>query len=680
MNIKDSINTIKNIGEKREKLLNRLGIFTIYDLLTYYPRDYDDRSNVLNISDITEEGIYTFYAQISGTVSNLKRGFKTLTKVPLKDSTGEITALFYNQPYLKSTFLPFELYIFTGKVVFSGKKKEIQNPEYEKVTEKDIVSGGRIVPVYSLTNGVNQKFLRTLILNVLSHTENEIKEFIPKEIKENYFLCDRSFAISNIHYPKSNDDFFIARRRLVFEELLIFQTCLLGIKENIDTNLKGFVIKDFSCVKDFLKQIPFDPTNAQKRVIKEIKKDISSGKVMNRLVQGDVGSGKTFVAMLLAFVAINNGYQVSLMAPTEVLAKQHFDSFSNVFEKFGIKTALLTGSQKKKEKDEIYENIKSGFVKMVIGTHAVIQEGVKFSNLGLVITDEQHRFGVRQRLKLSEKGENPHILVMTATPIPRTLALILYGDLDISIIDELPPGRQKIDTLCVDSSYHERIYTFIKKEIDKGRQIYIVCPMVSESDKLELKSVTEYGETLKNDVFNNYNVEFVYGKMKPKEKQEVMERFSKGETHILISTTVIEVGINVPNATVMLIENAERFGLAQLHQLRGRIGRGSEKSYCILICDSKNKVAKQRMEVMKKSDDGFYISEKDLMLRGPGDFFGTKQHGLPELKIANLYKDTDILKETREAALDILNMKDTKTINAKFFDEILKYFDGNVGL
>ena len=510
--------------------------------------------------------------------------------------------------------------------------------------------------MYSSTSGISQKMLRSIIKDTLDYAGNQIHDFIPTSIRKKYKLCDRNYAVSNIHFPESNESFFIARRRLVFEELFMLQTALLKMKSSVNKGKSGIVFKNINCAKEILNALPFELTDAQKKVMREIVNDIKSGKSMNRLVQGDVGSGKTAVALVTAFIAIRNGYQSALMAPTEVLAGQHYEFISKILDSLGIKTVLLTGSLKKKEKEKALELIKSGEAKMVIGTHAVIQENVEFQKLGMVITDEQHRFGVRQRGTLSEKGENPHVLVMTATPIPRTLALILYGDLDISIIDHLPPGRQKIDTLSVNSSYHERIYSFIRKEVDRGRQVYIICPMIDENDKLDVQDVTTYTEKLKNEIFSDYSVECMHGKIKPQKKQEIMEEFAKNNINILVSTTVIEVGINVPNATIMMIENAERFGLAQLHQLRGRVGRGSEKSYCILVCDSKSKVAKERMNMMTKSSDGFEISEMDLKLRGPGEFFGTRQHGLPEMKIANLYKDMNILKEAQKASLEIINM------------------------
>lgn len=645
---------INQIGEQRVKKLHNLGIYTVKGLVEHFPRDYDDRSNVKKINELTPNEMNTFRGRIKGVGENIRIKNMIMTRVKIYDETGQINGVWYNQPYMKNTFFNDSEYIFTGKLAAKYNKKEIQSPEYEKIKEGEILSGGRIIPMYHATNGLSQKILRTLIKDTLEKTESQLYDFLPIQVRKKYKLCDRNFAIQNIHFPEDNESFFIARKRLVFEELFMLQASLLKIKSAFHYGKTGLLFRNIECCEELISELPFLLTNAQKNVFEEIKKDLTSGKVMNRLVQGDVGSGKTAVAMLAAYLAIKNGYQTALMVPTEVLANQHFEAFEKLFESLGIKTVLLSGSLKKKEKNLVLDDICSGEAQMIIGTHAVIQKTVTFRKLGLVITDEQHRFGVRQRGTLAEKGDNPHVLVMTATPIPRTLALILYGDLDISIIDELPPGRQRIDTSAVPASYHERIYEFIKKEIDKGRQAYIICPMIDESDKLDVQAVTSYTELLKNETFRDYSVACLHGKMKPNLKQEIMDSFLNGDTKILVSTTVIEVGINVPNSTIMLIENAERFGLAQLHQLRGRVGRGAEKSYCILVCDSKNNVANQRMKVMQNSNDGFEISETDLKLRGPGEFFGTRQHGLPEMKIANLYKDIEILKEAQSASQELM--------------------------
>ncbi|MBQ9090835.1 MAG: ATP-dependent DNA helicase RecG [Anaerotignum sp.] len=645
------VSLLKGIGEQREKKLLKLGISTIEDLLTHYPREYKDRSEIIKIADLPMDEPSTFLAQVKEEGQNSRHGRLVYTRMKVYDEKGSVGVLWYNKPYMKNSLKIGEWYLFSGKLQKKYGRKEILSPEVERIGEN--FAGGRIIPVYPASEGVSQKILRNLMEEALSQMSGGMREELPLWLRKEYHLAERNFAIENIHFPKTEQGFYDARRRLVFEELFILQTALFQLKNTLEDSGEGIILKKKKALQEAEGLLPFALTNAQKKVLKEIEKDMTSGKIMNRLVQGDVGSGKTAVAMIAAYWAIKNGYQATIMAPTEVLANQHFESFKKVFEPAGIEVVLLIGSLKAKEKREMLEKVANGEAQMIVGTHAVIQKGVEYHKLGLAITDEQHRFGVRQRSTLAEKGENVHTLVMTATPIPRTLVLILYGDLDISIIDELPPGRQKIDTSAVDSRYHQRIYAFIQKHVKAGRQAYVICPMIEESEKLEVQSVLHYTEELEKEL-PDCRVACVHGKMKAKEKQEIMDGFAAGEIDVLVSTTVIEVGINVPNATIMLIENAERFGLAQLHQLRGRVGRGSEKSYCILVSDTKTKVAKERMKTMTESEDGFIISEKDLKLRGPGEFFGIRQHGLPELKIADLYKDMAILKEAQSAAADLL--------------------------
>lgn len=647
----DAILDLKNVGEQRAKKLNRLGIQTIGDLLEHYPRDYKDRSRMVTIADLSETEENTFVARVRGEGQSVRRGRLVMTKVQAYDETGEITLVWYNQPYMKTAFQPNESYLFTGKMQKKYGRMEIASPEYEIVGKS--FAGGRIVPVYPLSEGLSQKILRGFLAEALHCVQGTLPEILPLWLRKKYHLAERNFAIQNIHFPVTETAFYDARRRLVFEELFLLQTALSCLRQEWLQQGAGILMQHQDALQKIQESFPFPLTNAQKKVLQEIQNDMTSGKMMNRLVQGDVGSGKTAVAMAAAYWVIQNGYQVVMMAPTEVLAEQHAQSFQKMFAPLGIRVVSLFGSMKAKEKRAALAEIADGSAKMIVGTHAVIQTGVTYQKLGLVITDEQHRFGVRQRGMLAEKGENPHVLVMTATPIPRTLALILYGDLDISIIDELPPGRQKIDTLAVNSTYRPRIYTFLEKQAQSGRQSYVICPMIEENEKLEVENVLDYTEKLQKTI-PNCRIACVHGKMKAVQKQEIMETFAAGETDILISTTVIEVGINVPNATVMLVENAERFGLAQLHQLRGRVGRGDEKSYCILVSDAKTKIAQQRMQTMTKTTDGFVISEMDLQLRGPGEFFGTKQHGLPELKIANLYRDMQLLKEAQDAASTLL--------------------------
>ena len=684
MLLNDSVTEIKGIGTKKAQTLNNLGIFTVNDLIEHFPRDYEDRSQVKDIADLTENEENTFFALVSAVPENVHIRKMTVTKVKLSDSTGSVNAVWYNQPFIKNALKKDEEYIFTGVYKKSGYRREVSSPEFEKAgTDKEILGGGRIVPVYPLTSGISQKVLRSLIKTTLDAVKTQLPEFLPLDMRKKYMLCERNFAISNIHFPENDESFFIARKRLVFEELFVLQTALFILKETAKRN-DGIVFKTKGISEESEKAFGFGFTKAQKKVIAEICSDVSKGIPMNRLIQGDVGSGKTAVAMTAALMAVKNGYQAALMAPTEVLASQHYESFKEFFDKFGINVCLLKGSLKKKEKEAVKELISTGEADVIVGTHAIIQEDVEFKKLGLVITDEQHRFGVKQRNVLSEKGINAHVMVMTATPIPRTLALILYGDLDVSVIDELPPGRQHIDTFAVNSSYHQRAYGFIRKEVENGRQAYMVCPMIEENDAIEAKSVMQMIDEVSETDFKGLSVAVLHGKMKADEKERIMKDFAENKIQILVSTTVIEVGINVPNATIMLIENAERFGLSQLHQLRGRVGRGKYQSYCILVTDSKSEVTKERMKVMKKTNDGFEISETDLKLRGPGEFFGTRQHGVPQLKIANLYKDADILSQAQAAAKELNRnenwQKDDRYKPLKERINMLFNSDGRIGI
>lgn len=536
---------------------------------------------------------------------------------------------------------------------------------------------GKIIPIYPLTFSLTQNTLRKIIENGLEKVKEEggLKETLPEYILKEYKLEEINKANNNIHFPKEFDDFKKARKRLVFEELLSTQLALLQLKNNNLTDKKGIVFDKNAKMSDVINTLPFNLTKAQLRVLQEIDENMQSEKSMNRLLQGDVGSGKTIVAMISAYKAVKSGYQSAILAPTAILATQHLNNFKKILDKFEIRCELLISGITKKKKEEILQRLQSGEIDIIIGTHALLEENVVFKNLGLVVTDEQHRFGVKQRTKIAEKGHNPDVLVMSATPIPRTLALILYGDLDISIIDELPPNRKTIETFAVTKRMEERINNFIKKQVDEGRQAYIVCPLVedSEEEDTDLKSVITLYETCQKEIFPDYSVDYIHGKMKPKEKDEIMERFKKGEIDILISTTVIEVGVDVPNASIMVIEDAQRFGLAQLHQLRGRVGRGEYKSYCVLKYNGNGQNTKERMKVMCETNDGFVISQKDLELRGSGDFFGTMQHGIPDFKIANLFTDVDILKLAQEATIKIVD-KDKKLENEenKLLKELVK--------
>lgn len=652
--LKKSIKYIKGIGEARASLFQRLGIFTVNDLITHFPREYEDRSALLKIMQL-EDGVQcSFKGMIVSNVSESRpRKGLLISKVSIRDDTGLIHAVWFNQGYLKKVFNIGETYVFFGKIT-RKRTFEVQNPVYEKLDDHELKNTCRIVPIYPATGNLTQNMIRAAIRSALELVQDRMEDAIPAKTREKYRLSEINYSLANIHFPGSDEDFKNARYRLVFEELLLLQMALFSLKNSMQPAAKGnsFGAADF--VKQFAAGLPFQLTGAQRRVYAEIEEDLESGKVMNRLIQGDVGSGKTIVALLALLKAVKSGFQGALMVPTGILAQQHYQSLAKLLEGQGITVALFTGNQPKKLKNELLESLKQGKTDIVIGTHALLEENVVFSRLGLVVTDEQHRFGVRQRAVISQKGENPHILVMTATPIPRTLALILYGDLDISILDELPPGRKHVETYSVDNSKRERINSFIRKKVAEGRQVFIICPLVEESEAIEAKAASEFARRIAGQDFPELTVGLVHGRLKASEKDEIMNRFIKGDIHILVSTTVVEVGVNIPNAAVMVVENAERFGLAQLHQLRGRVGRGRFQSYCILYNESKSELSAKRMKVMEKTGDGFLISEKDLELRGPGEFFGTRQHGIPDLKIANLYRDMEILKKAQQAAGEIL--------------------------
>lgn len=675
------VSELKGIGEGRAKTLKKLNIVKVSDIFSHYPRDYEDRSRVTPIKELEPDELMVITGMPKEEPKTSYFGGMGITKVRIYDESGSINAVWYNQPYVKNNIKPGIKYAFVGKMtVKKNGAKEFNPSETEKI-EGENWQGG-IIPIYPLCAGISQKVFRKIVKDTLEIADESIADCIPFPVRKKYRLAGKAFSVKNIHMPESPESYEIARKRLVFEELFMLQTALLRLKNDNITDKNGIKMGKID-MSEFFSSLPFKFTDAQNKVFEEITSDMVSGNVMNRLIQGDVGSGKTAVAMASAYMAVKNGCQAVMMAPTEVLASQHYESFKSVFEPLGIRIGIMTGGQKASEKRKAMAAAASGETDIIIGTHALIQEKTEFKNVGLVITDEQHRFGVRQRQTLADKGERPHVLVMTATPIPRTLALILYGDLDISIIDSLPPGRQAIDTFAVNSSYRQRIYNFIKKEIEKGRQAYIICAMVEENEKIEAESVIKYAGDLKDTVLGDKNIAFVHGKMKSDEKDEILKSFAAGEIDILVSTTVIEVGINVPNATVMVVENAERFGLAQLHQLRGRVGRGSEKSYCILISDNKSEITRQRLKTMTSTTDGFKISETDLKLRGPGEFFGTRQHGLPSLRIANLYKDMDILKSAQKAALEVirndpeLNKEENLPLK-KEFDEI--FLSDNIGI
>ena len=575
-----------------------------------------------------------------------------MQKLLVRDETDSCLITWFNQPYLKDKFVVGKKYKFYGKVSTKTGKITFNSPVFDEIEK--VQNTGRIIPIYPLTYKLSQNQLRKIMESGIKEVYGNLRETLPEYLLKQYNLEDINNATKHIHFPEEFKDFNIARNRLVFEELLTVQLALLELKNSYNNDIKGIEFSKSVKMSDVINTLPFKLTKAQLRVLEEIDNDMESSKNMNRLLQGDVGSGKTVVAMCAAYKAVKSGYQSAIMAPTAILASQHLENFKNILEKLGIRCELLISGITKKKKEDILERLKNGEIDILIGTHAIIEDNVIFKNLGLVVTDEQHRFGVKQRTKIAEKGENPDVLVMTATPIPRTLALILYGDLDISIIDELPPNRKKIETFAVNKNMTERVNSFIRKQLEEGRQAYIVCPLVEENEEMDLKSVEKIYETYSKEVFPDYNVDFIHGKMKTKDKDNIMERFKNKEIDVLVSTTVIEVGVDVPNSNIMVIENAERFGLAQLHQLRGRVGRGDYQSYCILKFEGKSENVRKRMKVMCETNDGFIISEKDLELRGSGDFFGTMQHGLPEFKIANLFEDVNILKLVQNVAMKIL--------------------------
>lgn len=643
------VTALKGVGESRAKLLSKLKIKTIGDMLYFFPRHIEDRSVSVPIFSLTDGMKATVRATVISKPTRLRiRNNLSIYTMPVKDSSGTMYLTWYNNKYIDNAFVIGKEYNFFGTVQIKYGKKQMENPTYESIDNN--LHTGRIVPVYPLTENLPQKTMRLIARECIEKSVSSINDPIPLYIREKFGLCEINYAFSSIHFPETKKDYDIARNRFVFEELLMLQMGMLHIKtEKSKENTRPMNI---SYAKEFISKLPFKMTGAQAKVLDEICNDISSEKTMNRLVQGDVGSGKTVLAFAAMYIALKNGRQSVLMAPTEVLANQHYKTALEYFEKEEVQ--LLTGSFTAAQKKAAYENIKNGKAKIIIGTHALIENKVQYVDLSLVITDEQHRFGVRQRALLAEKGDSPHVLIMSATPIPRTLSLIIYGELDISVVDELPPGRQKVDTFAVDENMRQRINNFMRKNLADGRQIYVICPLIEESEKIDLTAAKELAERLSSDILPDYNVKLLHGKMKPAEKNEIMNGFANGDIDVLVSTTVIEVGMNVPNATVMIIENAERFGLSQLHQIRGRVGRGAEKSYCIMFSEGGSNITKKRLETMTITNDGFEIARKDLELRGPGDFLGTRQHGMPELNVADIFTDFEAMKLAREAANIIL--------------------------
>lgn len=659
----EPVTSLKGIGEKTAGLFARLGVYTVEDLLHDYPRAYDAYEEPVPVGKLQENTTAAVAGQLLKTAS--VRRFKNIQVIvaTVKDMTGSLQLTWYNMPYLRNTLQMGQFLVFRGRAVKKGGRLTMEQPEiftpeaYEAVRDS-------MQPIYGQTKGLGNKAIVRAVAQALEQRQLE-REYLPPSLREKYELAEYNYAVEHIHFPSSRQELLFARKRLVFDEFFFFLLAVRRLKEKRQDCRSSFVMSHASQVDHLIEALPYSLTEAQNQVLKEVSRDLESGLVMNRLIQGDVGSGKTIIAVLALLQTACNGFQGALMAPTEVLARQHFESITGLFKTYNIeKTAVLvTGSMTAKEKRTAYEKIASHEADIIVGTHALIQEKVHYHRLGLVITDEQHRFGVGQREALGSKGQEngslPHVLVMSATPIPRTLAIILYGDLDISVIDQMPANRLPIKNCVVNTGYRERAYQFIAREVAAGRQAYVICPMVEESEMIEAENVLDYTKLLRQKLPETITVEYLHGKMKGKEKNQIMERFAAGEIQVLVSTTVVEVGVNVPNATVMMIENAERFGLAQLHQLRGRVGRGSHQSYCIMVNCSDQEGTQERLDILNRSNDGFYIASEDLKLRGPGDFFGIRQSGDMEFKLADIYTDAGLLKTVSEEVNRILDENPT---------------------
>lgn len=648
-----SLRTLKGVGEKTEKLFWKVGIYDTDDLLHYYPRNYDEYETPVDIAELKEGTVQAVSAAVcSGVYVNSVRG-RQIISVNIADQSGKFPVVWFNLPYLKKTLRKGNWFVFRGRIVRKQGKLEMEHPEiftpsaYEEILH-------HLQPVYGLTAGLSNKTVVKMITQLLESVPMQ-SEYLPEEFRERYELADINYALRTIHFPPNKEELLVSRKRLVFDEFFLFILSVRKMKEKTEETPNCFPVKETWLTEEIIERLPYSFTGAQLNAWHEIERDLAGRRMMSRLVQGDVGSGKTILAFLAMCLVADNGYQAALMAPTEVLARQHYEGFQKLMEEQNLSfpAVLLTGSDTAREKRLAYAKIASGEALVIIGTHALIQEKVEYANLALVITDEQHRFGVKQREALTTRGNPPNVLVMSATPIPRTLAIILYGDLDISVIDELPARRLPIKNCVVNTSYRPKAYSFIERQVREGRQAYVICPMVEESEGMEAENVLDYTEKLRENLSSDIRIEYLHGKMKAKEKNVVMEAFAQGAIQVLVSTTVVEVGVNVPNATVMMVENAERFGLAQLHQLRGRVGRGEYQSYCIFIQGNQEQVSK-RLEILNKSNDGFYIAGEDLKLRGPGDLFGIRQSGDMEFKIGDIYNDSAILTKASEAADEIL--------------------------
>lgn len=655
------ITELKGIGEKYAQLLGRLSVYTVEDLVGLYPRDYELYQEPAFISTLSPDYENTNVV-IDGVVSKkidvYHTGKLAVISTFINDENGDrIKCTWFNMPFLKSSLKLGMRYIFRGRFVIKNGIKILEQPQMYTRSQYSEIEG-TMQPIYPLTKGLSNKTVANAVHQALEKFDAGLeKEYIPGYVRQKNELAEHNYAVVNIHFPKSMEDYIQARKRLAFEEFFLFVLAVRSLRNSNERIPNGYIIQNDSRTDDFIEKLPFSLTNGQKSAWTEVKKNMSGKGLMSRLIQGDVGSGKTIIAVLALMNTAYAGYQAAMMVPTEVLAKQQYDSITKMFNNMGVElnVSLLVGSMTAAAKRKVYEDIENGSTDIVIGTHAVIQEKVIFKNLALVITDEQHRFGVNQRRDLSDKGNNPHILVMSATPIPRTLAIIVYGDLDISVIDELPAERLPIKNCVVDESYRPNAYKFIENQVHAGRQAYVICPMVEDSENIEAENVIDYAKKLSGELPDDIKVEYLHGKMKASQKNEIMEKFSKNEINVLVSTTVIEVGVNVPNATVMMVENAERFGLAQLHQLRGRVGRGGFQSYCIFVSGNKSKKTKDRLEILNKTNDGFKIAEEDLKLRGPGDFFGVRQSGDFDFGIADIYTDAKVLKSASEAAGEVLD-------------------------
>jgi ATP-dependent DNA helicase RecG len=665
---------LKGIGEKTEKTFQKLNVRTVGDLLRYFPRTYEIYEEPIPIGSIEYGKTVTITGTIYGKVQETKAKNMEITSIHVKDLTGIIKATWFRMPFLKNTLNKGGVITLRGRVVERKGGLCLEQPEIFYPSALYNAKANTMQPVYPLCAGISNNMLIKAMQQAIQYIDLK-RDFMPKSIRLEHHLAEYNFALRQIHFPQDMDSFYKARERFVFEEFFVFILALRRLKEGQDKLKNNFQFDKHQMVDAFIAHLPYELTGAQKKVWIEIANDLTGSHLMSRLVQGDVGSGKTIVALLALMRVAENGYQGAMMAPTEVLAKQHYLSIKEMFDKYDVplQTVLLTGSMTTKEKREAYDKIANGEANIVIGTHALIQEKVHFHKLALVVTDEQHRFGVKQREVFAEKGDSPHVLVMSATPIPRTLAIIIYGDLDISVIDELPANRLPIKNCVVDTGYRKTAYRFIQNQVSEGRQCYVICPMVEESESLDVENVTDYSVKLQDVLGTQVKVAFLHGKMKQSEKDSIMERFSRNEIQVLVSTTVIEVGINVPNATVMMVENAERFGLAQLHQLRGRVGRGKHQSYCIFMSGSKSEVSMERLGILNKSNDGFYISNEDLKMRGPGDLFGIRQSGLLDFKLADVFQDANILREASIAASQLIK-EDPMLLNEEN-EALRKYLD-----